>query len=50
MEGIARGVSTVVEQSTHDPKFKGSYLASAGTWGLYYKTFYGRHFQIFVIS
>jgi hypothetical protein len=40
---MPRGISTVVEQSTHDPKFKGSYPAGAGTWGLYYKTFYAHN-------
>ncbi len=41
--------STVVEHMTHNPKIKGSNLAIE-TWGLYYKTFYGRNLRIFVIS
>jgi hypothetical protein len=40
---MASGGNTVVEQSAHNPKIKGSNLAGTGTNGQYYKTFYSRN-------
>ena len=43
--------STVVEHSPYHHKIDNLSLATvADTGGLYYKTFYGRNFWIFVIS
>ncbi len=47
---LASGSSTVVEPSTHDPKFEGSNPAAASTGGQCYKTFYGRKLRLFIIS
>jgi hypothetical protein len=47
----AGGCSTVVQHSPHHPKVEGSKPpVTIGNRGLYYKTFYGRNLQIFVIS
>jgi len=43
-------VGAIVEQPTHEPKADGLNSPDTDTWGLYYKTFYGRNLRIFVIS